>query len=149
MSTPTALQPALDLHDEFIQCEAEMLEQIAGRRRFTKAIDSEHRVFQADVLAPEIGDSRLDRDTSYALWRNAFPIGGVLAVEHAGRRHRDHGHRDSLFGHHSTCAGHEGWLVRQSDAENPAVHNLSDLQLPDASIMSVYPSTPEAQSVQA
>jgi len=37
--TPTALQHALDLHDEFIQCEAEMLEEIAGRRRFTEAIE--------------------------------------------------------------------------------------------------------------
>jgi hypothetical protein len=59
------LQHALGLLDEGIHGEVEILEQIAGWRGFSEAIDSEHRAFWADVLVPDVGYARSDHNTPH------------------------------------------------------------------------------------
>ena len=68
------------------------------RRRFTETIDSDDGAFEADILAPEIGDSRFDRDAGNTLRKNGVPISRVLPVEHVGRGHGYDTHGFSLIG---------------------------------------------------
>src|SRR5947208_17049877 len=72
-----------------------MLEEIGRRRRFAVAVDADDGAFEPDVLAPIVADRSL-----YCYLRqrreHGVPVIRWLAVEHAGRRHRNDADRDTL-----------------------------------------------------
>ena len=75
--------------------EAEVLEQFGRRRRLAEAVDADHRAFQPDVLAPEVGDAGLDRDARQPCGSTLARYAVVLAVEHGGGGHGHDAHRDA------------------------------------------------------
>src|SRR5690606_34604022 len=71
-----------------VDSEAEHLEQLIGRSRFTEGAHADDAAFQADVLVPEVGVRGFDGNARGNFHRQyGLLVGGVLGVEHSGRRH--------------------------------------------------------------
>src|SRR5882672_5001595 len=74
--------------------EAEVLEEVARRGGLAEAVHADHRALESDVLAPIVADAGLDRYLWELRRQHGVPVGRVLAVENARRRHRDEPHGD-------------------------------------------------------
>src|SRR5690606_29186418 len=80
-----------------VDSEAEHLEQLIGRSRFTEGAHADDAAFQADVLVPEVGVRGFDGNARGNFHRQyGLLVGGVLGVEHSGRRHGHHAHLATL-----------------------------------------------------
>src|SRR5512135_1976315 len=91
------LAEALYRSDNFVDGEAEVLEQGLGRRRRAETIDADHGAIEADVLAPVVADAGFDRDPLATRRRqHAVAVGLRLAVEQVRARHR-HDARGNAF----------------------------------------------------
>src|SRR6478736_467966 len=88
------LSQALRRSDNFLDREAEILEQRFGRRRRAETVDADHGAVEADVLAPVVGDAGFDRDALAARRRqHAVAIRLRLTIEQvrAWNRHDPRG----------------------------------------------------------
>src|SRR5690606_16412259 len=81
-----------------IDGEAELLEQLASRRRLTKGGHADNPAVQANVLVPVIGDAGFDGDTVGDFQRqHLLLVLGALGVEYIGRRHRHNANTVALL----------------------------------------------------
>src|SRR5712691_10786093 len=77
--------------------ETEVLEELCAGRRFAVPVDTDHRAFQADVLAPVVAHAGLDRDFGQSRYQDDVLVHRGLTVEDRGAGHGYHPHRDALF----------------------------------------------------
>src|SRR5258707_12895734 len=92
-----ASEDLLHRRHDMLDGETEILEQHAARRGLAEAVDADDGaaagVDRTHVVAPEIGDARLDRYARHTTEKHAFAPGRFLPLEHAGtvHGHRTHG----------------------------------------------------------
>src|ERR1700751_2233500 len=84
--------------DDFVDGEAEILEQRFGRRRCAEPVDADHGAVEADVLAPVIGHPGFDRDALAARsWQHFVAVRLRLAIEQVRTRHRNDARGNTVF----------------------------------------------------
>src|SRR3546814_14765308 len=75
---------------DLLRREAEILVEVARRRRRAEAVDAEAQAVQPGIAFPAEGRAGFDRDAQYAAGQNVRAIIVRLRVEARGAGHRHH-----------------------------------------------------------
>src|SRR5216110_81411 len=92
------LQYAFHGFHYIVHSESEVFEQLRARRRFTVPVDTDHRAFEADVLAPVVADTGFDGDLGQRRNQHYVLVHRRLAVENRRAGHRHDPNRNALPG---------------------------------------------------